>query len=289
MKRLLAILFLAAAAPAAAQDLTVAVDNGVLADFARTLGGSGTTVVFPVPEGADPAFWKPAIKDIGAYQKADLILLNGAEYAKWTAKTSLPRSKTVDTSAGFADAYIETEAGLTHSHGNEGAHTHSALASLTWLDFAQAAAQAEATAAALTKAAPAAAAAIEARLIALKADLAALDARARDIGAKLSGAPIAGAHLGYEYFARAYGLDFAAVTWPDGEAPDAEATAAMQALLAGHPAQIVLFPSEPHADARAAAEALGLTPVVFEQGGRDLPFVATMRANLDRLAAAAGM
>jgi hypothetical protein len=38
----------------------------------------------------------PDTETIAAYQAADLILINGADYAKWTTKVSLPRSRLVD-------------------------------------------------------------------------------------------------------------------------------------------------------------------------------------------------
>ncbi len=50
-------------------------------------------VLFPVPEEVDPAYWKPEAEDVAAYQRADLILLNGASYAKWVDFVKLPRSR----------------------------------------------------------------------------------------------------------------------------------------------------------------------------------------------------
>ena len=74
-------------------------------------------------------------KTISDYQSADLILLNGANYAKWVNKVSLPRFRMVNTSAAFKDRYIEAAEMLTHSHGAEGKHGHEALAFTTWIDF----------------------------------------------------------------------------------------------------------------------------------------------------------
>ena len=56
------------------------------------------------------------------YQQADIILLNGAHYAKWVEKVSLPASKTVDTSRKLKDQYIYSTEATTHSHGSGGAH-----------------------------------------------------------------------------------------------------------------------------------------------------------------------
>ncbi len=70
------------------------------------------------------------IAAIAVIQGADLIVLNGAGFAAWTVKTSLPRWRIVDTSARFADQLISTET-LTHLHGAEGAHSLTGVASYT--------------------------------------------------------------------------------------------------------------------------------------------------------------
>ena len=45
-------------------------------------GGDRIEVSYPGPAGEDPAYWSPDAETIASYQKADLILLNGASYAK---------------------------------------------------------------------------------------------------------------------------------------------------------------------------------------------------------------
>jgi zinc transport system substrate-binding protein len=104
-----------AARPAKAQARPVVVAvNYPLAWFAERLAGGAAEVRLPVPPGTDPQFWRPRIAEIGAIQAADLILLNGAGFAAWTARASLPRSRSVDTSRAFRDRLIATE-GLVHS------------------------------------------------------------------------------------------------------------------------------------------------------------------------------
>jgi hypothetical protein len=59
--------------------------NYPLAYFASRIGGDSIEVLFPVPEAVDPIHWTPdAFAD---FQSADLILLNGAGYAKWTQQS----------------------------------------------------------------------------------------------------------------------------------------------------------------------------------------------------------
>ena len=50
------------------------------------------------------------------------------------AKTSLPDSKLVNTSAGFKDMYIVAAEAVLHTHGPEGEHEHENVAFTTWLD-----------------------------------------------------------------------------------------------------------------------------------------------------------
>ena len=93
----------------AAAPLNVYVVNYPLKYFAERIGANHVKVEFPAPPDVDPAYWNPELADISAFQKADLILLNGAGYAKWVAKVSLPRSKMLNTSKKFKDRYITSE------------------------------------------------------------------------------------------------------------------------------------------------------------------------------------
>jgi len=135
----------------AAEKLTVYVVNYPLQFFAERIGGEHVNVVFPAPADVDPAYWMPDTPTIAAYQQADLILLNGAGYARWVNKATLPRFRMVITSAGFKEQYLETAEIPTHSHGSEGEHAHESLAFTTWIDFSYAAKQAKAIAEALSR------------------------------------------------------------------------------------------------------------------------------------------
>ncbi len=259
----LVALALLAPLPGLAQERpVVAAVNYPLAWMAERLGGDAVEVLFPVPPGRDPAFWRPGVADIATIQQAQVIALNGAGFAAWTDRASLPRAATVDTSAGFADAFIATDS-VTHSHGAEGAHSHEATASFTWLDFDLAARQATALADAMTRRLPALEGRIAEGLAAVQADLSALDAAAMAAGAALRGTPIVASHPRYQYFARAYGLDIRALDWATGEMPDDAQWAALAALRDETGAGLFIWEAAP-ADAAAArlAEA-GLTGVVF--------------------------
>ena len=131
--------FLAATALIAEDRKHIVVVNYALQYFAERLTEGSVDVDFPVPRDVDPAFWRPAIADISRIQSADLILLNGAGFATWIDRVSLPRARVVNTSAAIEDKFIVTES-ITHSHGEGGAHSHEGLASYLWLDPSLAAA-----------------------------------------------------------------------------------------------------------------------------------------------------
>lgn len=256
-----------------------------LAYFAERLTGEAADVVFPVPAGSDPSFWRPAIPDIAAIQAADLIVLNGAGFAAWTTKVSLPRSRTVDTSAGFADRFIATET-VTHSHGAEGAHSHTGTASYTWMDFALAARQAEALAAALTRRMPEAQAGIDAALDELRTDLSALDAKAARIGTEAQGLSAIASHPRYQYFARAYGLDLSAVDWDAREEVGEDQWEALAVQVAKTGATLFIWEAEPAQPVRQRLQAMGVVDVVFPplaNAPNAEDFVSSMSSSLDRL------
>ena len=129
---------------------TVYAVNYPLAYFAQRIGGDRIDVVLPVPAGIDPAEWQPDAEQVLAFQDADIILLNGAGYARWIERAVLPGSKLVDSSAGFADRLIVEQNEMRHKHGPGGAHDHGRLAATTWLDPQLAALQAQAVCDALT-------------------------------------------------------------------------------------------------------------------------------------------
>ncbi len=244
--------------------LSVYVVNYPLMYFAERIGGEHVEVVFPAPSVGDPAHWQPDATTVAKYQSADLIVRNGATYAKWMEMVTLPQSKVVDTSAAFADRLITIENAITHSHGPEGDHTHGETAFTTWLDPGLAALQAEAVAAAISAARPAAAGAIDANLVALRADLEALDRRIEGIAAGWGDMPLLASHPVYEYFARRYGLNLESVHFEPDQVPDERAWSELEALVARHRAQWMIWEAEPLPEVRDRLDAMGIGVVVFD-------------------------
>ncbi|MEM1077211.1 MAG: metal ABC transporter substrate-binding protein [Pseudomonadota bacterium] len=254
------------ASPASAQDRPrVVAVNQVLHEFAEHLLASAAEVVFPVPEGVDPSFWRPSIADISQIQSADLILLNGAGFATWIDRVSLPRSRVVNTSAKIEDQFIVTES-ITHSHGDGGEHSHEGLAAYTWLDPMLAIAQAEAIASASVARGLVSAEKIAPKRAALRAELTALDATAREALRNAQGVAMIATHPRYQYFGRRYALSITSLEWDAGAMPTEEELAELARFAEELDARVLIWEAEPPNGALQAAEELGLTNVVFAPG-----------------------
>ena len=256
-------LVLSAVQGAVAQDRPeVVAANYPLQYFAERLLGETANVDFPVPADVDPSFWRPSIVDISTIQSADLILLNGAGFATWVDRVSLPRSKLVNTSAAIEDQFIVTES-ITHSHGEGGEHSHEGLASYLWLDPSLATLQAEALATAITARDLAPADVVAARLDTLRADLEALDAETRDALKKLQGTAFIATHPRYQYFARKYDLSIASLEWEAGAIPTDTQIEDLRSLIIQTDAQVLIWEASPPAGAFELTTELGLQNIVF--------------------------
>ena len=217
---LVSLLFLLSLSSAAAADrLTVYTVNYPLAYFAERIGGEQVEVVFPAPPDVDPAYWMPDQATIAAYQQADLILLNGANYAKWVGKVSLPRGKMVDTSRKFKDRYIHAAEVTTHSHGAEGAHAHESLAFNTWLDLSLAKLQAESIYKAMARKRPISEMHFKNNYKALAVELETLHETIKVIVANDPDRALLGSHPVYDYLSAGYGMNLKSVHWEPDEAP----------------------------------------------------------------------
>ena len=266
--------------------LIVYVVNYPLKYFAERIAGDHARVVFPAPSEKDPAYWMPDAATIAAYQKADLILLNGANYAKWVKKVSLPRSKMVDTLAKFKDRLIAAEEAVTHSHGAAGAHAHEALAFTTWLDFDLAAKQAGMVMAALSRKKPAAKDFFKKNYAALEQDLLALDDEMQSIAAKNLLSPLVASHPVYDYFANRYKLNIKSVHWEPDEVPGNSQLIELQRMLKGHPAKWVIWEGAPDLGSVEKLKSMGINSVVFNPCG-NMPhqsdFLSIMKQNVENL------
>ena len=272
------------AAKDAAAPLSIYVVNYPLQYFAERIGGPDVRVSFPAPADGDPAFWMPSPEHVAAYQKADLILLNGTFYAKWVARVSLPASRMVDTSASFADSLIPLNDRVSHSHGLAGKHEHGDLAFTTWLDPVQAIAQARAIRDALIRRRPESAADFNQRFDRLAAELKDLDQRLTDATKANASTPLIFSHPVYQYLIRRYSLNGHQVHWEPNEFPAPEQWAELEAILAKHPGQWMIWEETPNQQTVDELTKIGLASLVFNPCGNAPEtgdYLSVMRANTD--------
>lgn len=256
--------------------------NYPLTYFAERIGNDLVEVHFPAPVDEDPAFWSPDADTIAAYQAADLILLNGAGYAKWVERAALPSSRIVNTSDGIADRLLPLEGTVTHSHGPEGEHEHGGYAFTIWLDPELATQQAQTIAAAIALQRPERESEIQLRLDSLKRDLVDLDSRLGVAAETLGGEPLLFSHPVYQYLIKRYRLNGVEVHWEPDVAPDGHDWDHLEKQLASHPAKWMLWEGEPLAKTVSDLEELGVASVVFDPCGNrpgEGDYLSVMAAN----------
>ncbi len=266
--------------------LKIVATNYPLAYFAERIGGNRVSVDLPVPADEDPAFWKPTAKAVGDMQKAELILLNGADYEKWLPRVSLSKFKLADTSTSFKNNFIRVENAVTHSHGPGGMHSHEGIAFTTWLDFDQAGKQAEAAALAMIRKRPELKSLMMDNLKPLKDDLLVLDSHMQALASSKPGIPLLGSHPVYQYLARRYGLNLKSVHWEPNEMPSEEAWAGLRKLLETHPAQWMIWEAQPSEAIVEKLKVLGISSLVFTPSANRPEtgdFLEVMKTNLDQL------
>ena len=155
---------------------------------------------------SNPALWQPSDTEIVEIQQADLIILNGANYAAWVDKVTLPETKLVNTSVVFQDRYIYLEDLDVHQHGPDGEHSHRGFAPQTWLSPELAELQAEQIAEAVIAKWPELSADFKSNLNELKSNLAQQIKRADELKGVVTGRVVVSAKPQFKYFCESLGL-----------------------------------------------------------------------------------
>ncbi len=218
-------------------------------------------------------------------QSADLILANGAGYAKWMEKVSLPSSKIVNTSEGFKDKFIEIKDGPTHSHGGDGAHSHTEIAFTTWLDFKLAIVQASAVKHALVRLIPDKAAALNQNFNILKDELELLDARMETLAIGVGDKGIIGSHPVYQYLSQGYGINIKSLHWEPDVMPTAMEWNDLESLAEKKKINMMLWENTPIAEITDRLNKIGFTIIVFNPCGNEPKngdFMSVMANNLSQ-------
>jgi zinc transport system substrate-binding protein len=266
--------------------LSVYVVNYPLQYFAERIGGDLVDVTFPAPADGDPAFWSPRPEVITAYQQAGLILLNGAGYAKWVSKVSLPSSKLVDTSKTFGDRLIGIKEESTHTHGPEGKHVHGKLAFTTWLDLTLAIEQASAVRDAIAMKRPGDEKVLDARFAELEKELMEIDKQLKDLFSKDMKRPLVFSHPVYQYFERGYEINGMSVHWEPDEAPTEARWLELKQMRTRHKSKLMVWEGEPDSGVVKDLKALGIDSVVFDPCGTvpaEGDLLSVMRENVSAL------
>jgi len=265
---------------------SIYVVNYPLKYFARRIAGEKAKVLFPAPAEGDPAFWTPDKQTILAYQQADLILLNGATYAKWVAKATLPQSKMVNTSAGFKDSYIVIKEDVVHTHGPGGMHSHAGTDFNTWVDPQQAILQASVVRDALSKLIPEHAALFQQNFNALKQDLQDLDADLKKVMSGYNKQPLVASHPVYNYLARHCGWNLKSMHWEPDEMPDETEWKKLDKLIEEHAAKWMIWEGSPKEEIVEKLKQHGVGSAIFDPCGNAPArgdYMEVMRQNVERL------
>lgn len=264
----------------------VYVVNYPLYYFTQRIAGDLVDLHFPVPPDVDPAYWSPSVEEVAKFQQADLIVLNGAKYAKWVPKHSLPDSKKMWTVSSKKNDLIEVEEGVAHRHGDGPLHTHKGLAFTTWMDPQLAVAQAEKIKTVLEQMLPQHAEQLQSNFEGLKVDLDHLNQEFSDLLKKFKETPLVASHPVYQYFARCYNLNMKSVHWEPETIPDEKAVTELTQLLEKHPAKLMIWESEPALESIAFLLSRGLKSVTVDPCGNRPEkgdYLSVMQQNLENL------
>lgn len=259
--------------------------------FTKRIAGDQAEVVLPESSGSDPAFWRPGDDVLAAYQNADLILLWGADFAKWVKNVSLPLSRVVDTSTDIASQLIYEEEAVSHSHGDEGKHSHGAIAFNTWLDFQLMATQCKTITETLRARFPSGADEFATAYDVLKQDLQDLDQQFQAAVPDGFSETVFSSHPVYQYLGRRYGLSLINFHWEPGEMPDAEEWELFDQRVKETGVRFMLWEGAPTDEIRARLESVGVTPIVILTGSgfpKEGDFRSVMSKNARALASALG-
>lgn len=264
--------------------------NYPLAYLAQRLAGETADVHFLVAPGKDPAYWTPSPEEVRRFQAADIILINGADYAKWVAHMTLPEERIINTSAEAEQRYITLPDAVVHKHGPEGEHAHEGYVSETWLDPRMLDVQADAIYEALVDRWPQHQEMYKRNRDELASDIHELRARLDAIKQLRPNLNILTSHPVYHYFADYMQWPLESVHWEPGEAPSDEQWKAFAELHARHPARVMLWEGEPdEATRQRLTDEFQVQPVVFETlGNRPTSggdYFSAMHENIARLEA----
>ncbi|WP_417389660.1 metal ABC transporter substrate-binding protein [Gimesia sp.] len=263
----------------------VVVVNYPLQFIVESLAGPEFQILNPVPPAEDPETWLPGDATIQTIQQADLIVTNGADFADWVKKLSLPRSKVLRTSLAIKDALITVPDFEVHSHGS-GAHSHAGTVAFFWLDPQLMAKQAEVIAERLINLNPPSEKEIRANLEKLNVSLKPLNQQLDQIQEHYSGLEWYSRRPMYQYLARRCDWTMFHLHWKSNEAPNPEDWKRLKALLEQKKISLMLCETKPaeelvHKLAEQGITVFTLNPLTVARAEGD--YVSNMKQQLTQL------
>jgi zinc transport system substrate-binding protein len=251
----------------------------------RRIAGDAVQVELLCPQSEDPAAWRPDPETVASYQRAKLIVANGAGYEAWVQTAPLPRSRLIEAADGLSEPLIRVR-GETHSHGPEGHHTHEVTLGQIWLDPLHAAAQARAIAAGLADAFPEHQDTFVANLDALSTEQ--MDLHQRLERLEQEGAAIVAPSTPFGYLARRYGWQTLDLTpAPEDWLRDLYAHGMESGDFGSGPRVLLCAQLPDPAVANSLLESHNVHLVLWRTGSRDpgMSFTDVLSGNIDRLEA----
>lgn len=182
--------------------LRVVATIGMIADVARTLGGSGVEVEQLMGAGVDPHLYAPTRTDIQRLMEAELVVYNGLLLEGRMTDTLVRAAGSGRRVVAVTEGVAESE--LLMPEGQEG-HPDPHV----WMDVSLWSLAAERTAGAIAEARPGLKGDVDAALAAYRAELAELDVyAARVLGSIPEGQRVlVTAHDAFGYLGRRYGIE----------------------------------------------------------------------------------
>jgi zinc transport system substrate-binding protein len=268
------------------KNITVITVNYPLYYFADRIGSDLINLQYIIPAEVDPAYWNPNVEELSLYQSVDIILANGADYAKWMENVSLPSSRIVNTSASFKDELLPLKNVASHSHGPEGEHQHKGVAFTTWLDFELAIKQAEAIKDILIKKLPKEKLVLDENFNKLREDLEALDKKMHKEALQLKNINVLGSHPVYQYLSRAYNLNIESVHFEPDVYPSDEQWKELETIVDKSLENLMLWEGQPNKKTENKLRELNIDILVFDPCGNipaERDFLDVMGGNLKRI------
>lgn len=246
----------------------------------------------PLPDGADPIFWRPSDADITHLREADLIVANGAGFERWVKNISLPTSRVLQSASSLSDDFIYIKETTSHNHGVGGKHSHAGLDGHTWVDPVNARAQAQAILDGLIRLLPNREDDFRRRHQLLDKGLSTLAKKFEALGKSVQGVPLLASHPAYNYLARRFGLNLVTLNLDPGSKLSPGSMKIVKQALKGHEAKVILWESEPHPEIVTQLQAeFGVKCVVFSpledpglcRGPNPGNFLDLMGQNLEKM------